>query len=128
MPKESRIYSDLPAPVGPYAHCVEVDQFLFISGCTARGTNEEYGDVLSQTTASLNKIQHILAKYGLNIEALVKISFYLTDMQDSQEVQDVRRRYFTDPSRYPASLMVGVQELAAPHLKVEIDGIAKISN
>ena len=128
MPKEPRVYPDMAPPMGPYAHSVRVDHLLFISGCTARGTDAEHGDVAAQTAATLDKVRRILEKDGLNLEALVKVSFYLTEMERANDVQNVRRRYFSDPKQYPASLMVGVKALAEPHLKVEIDGIARLPN
>ena len=124
MPKEPRTYPELAVPMGPYAHAVRVDRLLFISGCTARGSDAEYGDVVAQAAAVFDRVQHILRKEGLDLQDLVKVSIYMTEMERAAEVQNLRRRYFPDPKDYPASLMVGLAALAEPHLKVEVDGIA----
>ena len=51
--KERREYAEI-APAGPtYARAVRADQMLFISGCTARGTDAEGGAAIDQLRVTL---------------------------------------------------------------------------
>ena len=64
MEKMRRQYPDI-APAGPtYARAVRAGNMLFISGCTARGTEAQGGPPIDQLKAILDRITRIVSAEG----------------------------------------------------------------
>ncbi len=55
---------------------------------------------------------------------IVKITIYVINIANRQQVWAARREYFTGD--FPASALVEVSNLASPEILVEIEGIAHI--
>ena len=72
----------------------------------------------------LHKLSHILEAEGATLANVVKVTVFLTDMQDRAEIAQVRERYFQ--GTYPASTLVQVAALATPNLKLEIEAVAAL--
>ena len=56
---------------------------------------------------------------------VVKLTFYLRDLADLDDVRAVRDR-FVDPERLPASSLVQVAGLIHPHFRLEVDAVAVV--
>ena len=119
-----RDYPAIGQPGGPFCHAVRAGDMLFISGATAGGTGAANGTAAQQAEAVLNKLSHILETEGATLANVVKVTVFLTDMQDRDEVAQVRERYFQ--GIYPASTLVQVAALATPNLKLEIEAVAAL--
>jgi 2-iminobutanoate/2-iminopropanoate deaminase len=52
----------------------------------------------------------------------LRVTVYLTDVNDRTKINPVRQEFFG--STRPASTLIGVNELAIPGMKVEIEAIA----
>lgn len=98
-------------------------KMLHISGQIGEGETLE-----KQMRSALAKIEGLLDSEGATYEDLVKINTYIVDYDstDLAVFRGVRKEIFGD-SITPASTLVGVQALALPAWKIEIDAIA-ISN
>ncbi|HKZ05305.1 MAG TPA: RidA family protein [Methylomirabilota bacterium] len=111
-----------------YSHCVRVTNpsaTLYFAGQLARDENGQtvgVGDIRAQTEQVIKNIRTILRAEGADLENLVKVTVYTTDMRFFDAIAEVRRRYFT--GSLPASTMVEVSKLAQPDLLIEIEGIA----
>lgn len=113
-----------PAPIGPYSQAVEAGGFLFCSGqipldpVTGQISS---GPVAEQTELVMKNITAVLEEAGLNFDAVVKTTIFLTDMADFPAVNEVYGRFFK--SAPPARSTVAVAGLPRG-VKVEIEVLA----
>ena len=119
-----RNYPDLGVPIGALCHATLVGNLLFISGMTARETDAEHGDIATQTEAILKKLRLVLEAEGASPKDVAKVTVFVTELGDFQDIHQVRRRFFGDT--FPASTLVEVTSLVLPHLKIEIEAIAVV--
>ena len=81
MKKERREYAEI-APAGPtYARAVRAG-LLFISGCTARGTDTEGGAAIDQLRVTLDRVVRIVQAEGGTPSDIVKLTTFVTRMSD----------------------------------------------
>jgi 2-iminobutanoate/2-iminopropanoate deaminase len=118
------------APIRPfYSNCVKVSAgpLLFISGqvpLDREGKLVGHGNVKAQAGQVLENIKTILEEAGASIRDVIKVTVFLTDIGQLEEVGEVRMRYF--PADGPASTLVEVSKLARPEWLVEIDAVAAV--
>ncbi len=127
MNKEIVTAKGLSRPLGIYSHAVKAkgNQFLFISGITARDQEGKIvgkGDIKTQTQQVLENMKKVLDTAGATFDNIVKVTVFITDMRNFQEIHEVRARYFKKD--FPASTLVQVTSLASPDLLIEIEAIA----
>jgi len=115
-----------PKAVGTYSQAVQVGQMLYVSGqigfdpATMLLVGEETEQQLEQTLKNLSAILHAA---GANFSSVVRLTVFLTNLDDFPLVNLAMTRYFSEP--YPARAVIGV--LALPkNAKVEIDAIAVV--
>ncbi len=126
MEKTRREYPDI-APAGPtFARAVRVGGTLYISGCTARGTDAQGGPAIEQFKVVWDRLIRIVEAEGGKPADIVKITTFVTDMREwfpaSAEQQAVMYGYFEGQN--PANSLVEITALAQPGLDVEIEAIA----
>ncbi|OBV11389.1 RidA family protein [Erythrobacter dokdonensis] len=117
-------------PLAPYfiAPGWQVGNLLFLSGQASIGADGSIvgiGDFDAQLARTFANIEKVLAAGGSDLSKVVKVTIYLTDMDNFPKIVEARQRYFTAP--YPADTTVEVRSLALPELMVEIDVIATTS-
>jgi 2-iminobutanoate/2-iminopropanoate deaminase len=78
--------------------------------------------IKEQTRQVMDNIKMLLEAAGSSMDKVVKCLFFITDVKDFQEMNDVYKSYFT--SNPPARSCVEVSALARPELVVEIEAIA----
>ena len=121
-----RIYTDkAPAAIGPYSQAVQAGNMLFVSGQIPidPATGEFAGsDITTQTNQSLTNVKAILEAAGLTMDAVVKTTVFLSDMNNFGAMNEVYATFFTEGS-YPARSAVEVARLPKDAL-VEIEVIA----
>lgn len=124
MPPITRLMlEDQPAPVSHYCHVVKAGNLIWISGTvgmTQEGTIPT--DVVGQFDLALHSLDACLKAVGAGPEHVVKVTVFLTDINDRPRINPARQRYF-GTSR-PASTLVEVSALVLPQLKVEIEAQA----
>ena len=113
-----------PAAIGPYSQAVSSGNFLFISGqLPLDPTTGEMvtGDIAKQTRRILQNLQAILESQGLSMEDIVKVTVFITQMDDYQTVNEVYAEIFGEWQ--PARSVVQVAGLpkGAP---IEVEAIA----
>jgi 2-iminobutanoate/2-iminopropanoate deaminase len=118
--------SKAPEAVGPYSQAVSADGWVFCSGqvpLDAR-TGEVVGNsITEQTTRCLENLSVVLDAAGSSLIHVVKVTAYLTDMNDFPEFNEAYQSFFAvDP---PARATVGVASLPKG-ARVEVDCIAQV--
>jgi len=114
-----------PKPAGPYSHAVVADGFVFISGQgpvdPETGTMPDaFADQVRQT---LRNARTILEASGSDLDDVVKVNAYVTDLTRFQEFNEVYEEFFShDP---PARTTVGASLLG---ILVEVDCIARLKD
>ncbi|ATW04503.1 RidA family protein [Sphingorhabdus sp. YGSMI21] len=118
-----------PDPLAPYAisPAWRVGDLLFLSGQAAideQGQVVGIADFDAQLRQVFINMDRVLHAAGSSRDRIVKVTIYLTDMENFAKIVQARKIYFESP--YPADTTLEVKALALPDLMVEIDVIATV--
>lgn len=124
--KKSIATDKAPGAIGPYSQAVKAGNLIFVSGQLP--IDPETGafagaDIASQTKQSLENIKAILNEAAASMEAVVKATVFLKDMNDFAGMNKVYGEYFAEP--HPARAAVEVARLPKDAL-VEIEVVAEV--
>jgi len=115
-----------PKAIGPYSQGVRAGNLLFVSGQVpidpATGAIIE-GDIAAQTHRVMRNLTAILEAAGASMDAVVRCTVYLADMNDFAEMNGVYGSYFSQPA--PARSTIQAVRLPRD-ARVEIDVIAAL--
>jgi reactive intermediate/imine deaminase len=117
----------LADPISHYTDAVVAGELLFISGLVGvdgEGALVGGDDVAAQARQVFENMRAVLDEAGCRFEDVVKVTVYLTDVDDRPKINPVRQEVFGHAR--PASTLVEVSRLAIPGAKVEIEAIALI--
>lgn len=123
--REEVLIPTLTEPISHYTHAVSYGDLVFVSGLIAtdaEGALTPNQDVEQQTEQVLRDMEELLAAAGTSLPHVLKVTVFLTDMQDRERINVVRQRFFG--SVRPASTLVEVSRLAVDGAKVEIEAVA----
>jgi 2-iminobutanoate/2-iminopropanoate deaminase len=113
-----------PQAIGPYSQAIQVGNFVFTSGQIPidpqTGAFVE-GGIAEQTEQVLRNLAEVLRAAGTSLEAVVKTTVFLADMNDFAAMNEVYARYFSNEP--PARSTVQAARLPRD-ARVEIDAIA----
>jgi 2-iminobutanoate/2-iminopropanoate deaminase len=126
MRREYRV-EGLSPPISHYTDAVRFGDLLFVSGVAPfdeAGRLVGGDDVAAQTRQIFRNMEKILAAAGIGFGDVLKVTVYLTDVNDRAAINPVRQDYFG--AARPASTLIGVNALAVPGMKVEIEAVAGI--
>jgi len=124
--REIRI-DGLADPISHYTDAVVAGDLLFVSGLVGvdrHGALVGGDDVADQARQVFANMREVLDEAGCRFEDVVKVTVYLTDVDDRPKINPVRQEVFGDAR--PASTLVEVSRLAVPGAKVEIEAVALI--
>ena len=79
-------------------------------------------DFAAQVRQVFENLRTVLDEAGTGVEAVVKLTVYLTDMTRLREYTQIKAEYFR--GEQPASTALGVTALARPEMMVEVEAIA----
>ncbi|HEX8105508.1 MAG TPA: Rid family detoxifying hydrolase [Solirubrobacteraceae bacterium] len=117
-----------PAAVGPYVHAVRAGGLIFCSGQIALdpATGELVGadSVEEQAERALENLKIVCAAAGASLGDAVRMTVYLTDIEDFAKVNEVYARAF-EGGEPPARTAYAVAALPKG-AKVEIDAIVAV--
>lgn len=125
--KKQRFFSDAvrePAEK-TWSNVLRVDDQIFVSGMTARGLDGETIDgdnEFDQAHAVFTKIKNLVEAAGAQMDDIVKMTIYVTNIKNNTQVWEARKEFFTGD--FPACTLVEVAGLAKPEILLEIEAIA----
>ncbi|MCH7843561.1 MAG: RidA family protein [Chloroflexi bacterium] len=125
MALERKQYPDI-APAGPtYSRAVIAGNTMFISGCTARGTDAQGKSMMEQLDVTLGRLVAVAAAEGAGPGSFAKLTCFVTSIADyqldSQEQRALFAKHFQE--QYPANSLIEISALAEPGLDVEVEAI-----
>ncbi|MBC8413066.1 MAG: hypothetical protein ISR96_00045 [Nitrospira sp.] len=116
-----------PAAKGPYSQAIIHGGVMYVSGQIP--LDPDSGNIIKstieeETSAILNNLQAIVLESGAAMTDVLKVTCYLTDMDDFSRFNEVYSRYFQiDP---PARTTIEAARLPLG-ARVEVDAIVAVS-
>ncbi len=112
-----------PKAVGPYSQAVASGPLLFTSGQLPldpeTGTMPQ-GDIQVRAEQCLRNLQSIAEAGGTSLDRAVKVTVFLTNMADFQDVNKVYAQFFKEPFPARTALQVAALPLGAD---IEIEAV-----
>ena len=114
-----------PKAVGPYSQGVCANGFLFVSGqipIDPTTGNFVFGGIREQVEQVLKNARAIVEAAGFKMSQVVKVTIFLTDMNDFAIVNEIYATFFTNPfparstfqvSRLPKDALIEIELIAA---------------
>lgn len=115
--------SQAPAAIGPYSQAVRSGQLVFMSGqipLDPQTMQIVEGGIEAQARQVFDNLAAVAAAAGSSLNDSIKLTIYLTDLQDFGVVNEVMQTYFREP--YPTRSTIQVAALPRQAL-IEIDAI-----
>ena len=119
-PTRTKIETDAaPRPAGPYSQAIRSGGFVFLAG---QGPNTAAGEMPETFEArveqTLSNLQAVARSAGCELSDAVRVGVYLKDMTTFAVMNEVYRRYFSEP--YPARTTI---QSNLPGFDIEVDAI-----
>jgi enamine deaminase RidA (YjgF/YER057c/UK114 family) len=116
-------------PVANYkmATRMEGGRLFYISGQVAWDTNGNIvgkGDVRAQARQTFQNLRGVLQAAGGDLKDLMKITTYITKIEDFPAVAEARGEVFR--GELPASTLIVVKSLFHPDFLLEVEGVAAV--
>ena len=100
---------------------------VFVSGQAPISPDGELvgeGDFEAQTRQVFENLQTVLSEAGVSLEAVLKITVYLSDIGTLRDFGRIKADFIDGPQ--PASTALEVSSLALPGMMVEVEAIAAV--
>lgn len=124
-------HSNPPGMTQPaaYSQVVEIDgphRLVFVAGQTGVDASGKAAQGFrAQAVQAFTNIKTALASVGGSMDHVVRLTTYLTDIQqDADAYREVRASFLPNKSALPASTLLQVVRLADPSYLIEVDAIA----
>ncbi len=117
-----------PQAIGTYSQavCTTSGSTVYLSGqipLIPESMEMVEGDISEQIHQVFKNLSAVCEKAGGNLNEIVKLNIFLTDLNNFAVVNEIMAQYFIEP--YPARAAVGVNELPKG-AQVEMDAIMVI--
>jgi len=117
---------DSPKVIGPYSHAIIANGFIFTAGKVGTDPKTDTlveGGIAEQTEQVLNNLDTVLKAAGSSLDAVVKTTVFLADMNDFAKMNEIYAKRFKAP--FPARSTVQVARLPRD-AKIEIEAVALV--
>ena len=123
MTKKIIFTEKAPKAIGPYSQAISAGEFIFVSGQVA--INPETGDLMNasiqdQAEQVIKNLTAICEEANGSLADIIKLTIYITDINDFAVVNETMQKYFSEP--YPARATVEVSALPLG-VNVEMDAV-----
>jgi 2-iminobutanoate/2-iminopropanoate deaminase len=125
MKRQEYRVEGMSVPISHYTDAVRAGDLLFVSGVVpvdADGRLVGGDDVVAQARVVFENMRRVLAAAGAGPENVVKVTLFLTDVEDRPRINPVRESFFGETR--PASTLVEVSRLAIPGARIEVEAVA----
>ncbi len=112
MSKEAIHSDNAPAAIGTYSQAIRSGNFVFLSGqipLDPRTMEIINGDFEARARQVFENLKAVAEAAGGNLNQVVKLTIFLTDLDNFAAVNGVMEDYFDQP--YPARAAIGVASL-----------------
>jgi reactive intermediate/imine deaminase len=112
MSKKAIHSEQAPAAIGTYSQAINASGLVFLSGqipLDPATMDLVDGDFEARARQVFDNLQAVASAAGGSLDQVVKLTIYLTDLQNFATVNSVMEDYFQQP--YPARAAVGVAAL-----------------
>lgn len=126
MSKEAIHSDNAPAAIGTYSQAIRANNVVFLSGQIPLdpATMEVVdGDFEARARRVFDNLAAVAVAAGGSLDSIVKLTVFLTDLDNFAAVNSVMEDYFQQP--YPARAAVGVAALPKG-VDVEVDAIISL--
>lgn len=126
MSKKAIHTDDAPAAIGTYSQAVQSGSFVFLSGqipLDPETMEVVDGDFANRARRVFKNLRAVAEAAGGNLDDVVKVTVFLTDLANFATVNAVMEEFFTPP--FPARAAVGVASLPKG-VDVEADAILAV--
>jgi reactive intermediate/imine deaminase len=110
---KKRVHTDeAPAAIGTYSQAIASGQLLFMSGqipLVPETMEIVAGDFEQRAHQVFRNLTAVAEAAGASLDQAVKVTIFLTDLNDFATTNKVMAQYFNEP--YPARAAVGVASL-----------------
>lgn len=116
--------ADAPKAIGPYSQAIVANGFVYTAGQVGSDPKSGLlveGGIEAQTEQVLKNIAAVLRAAGSSMDAVVKTTVFLTDINDFARMNEVYAKHFGKP--FPARSTVQVARLPRD-ARVEIEAVA----
>jgi len=123
MSKQAIQSNDAPAAIGTYSQAIRQGDLVFMSGQIPLDPATMAlvdGDFEARARQVFSNLQAVAEAAGGGLDNIVKLTIFLTDLDNFATVNSVMEDFFTQP--YPARAAVGVASLPKG-VDVEADAI-----
>jgi reactive intermediate/imine deaminase len=121
------IHSDsAPAAIGTYSQAIRTENLVFLSGqipLVPETMEVVEGDFSDRARRVFENLRAVAEAAGGNLNQVVKLTIYLTDLDNFAAVNEVMQDFFDEP--FPARAAVGVASLPKG-VDVEADAILSL--
>ncbi len=116
---------EAPAAIGTYSQAIRVNDTVYLSGQIGLdpATMQMVDGIDEQIHRVFKNLRAVTTAANSNLNDLVKLNVYLTDLKNFAKVNEIMAEYFQQP--YPARAAVGVSALPRGAM-VEMDGIVVV--
>lgn len=112
MSKQPVHSDDAPSAIGTYSQAIRCGDLVFLSGQIPldAGTMEIVdGDFAARARKVFENLRAVAEAAGGSLDGIVKLTIYLTDLENFTTVNEVMADFFGEP--YPARAALGVRSL-----------------
>ena len=123
MSKQSIHSDDAPAAIGTYSQAIKSGNLVFLSGqipLDPASMEIVDGDFEARARRVFENLKAVAEAAGGDLNQVVKLTIYLTDLSNFATINHVMENYFNQP--YPARAAIGVASLPKG-VDVEADAI-----
>ncbi len=115
-----------PSAIGTYSQAVKVNNTVYLSGqipLIPETMAVIEGGFAEQAEQVFKNLVAVCEAAGGNINDMVKVNIFMTDLANFATVNETMSRYFSQP--YPARAAIQVSKLPKD-VEIEIDGIMEL--
>lgn len=115
-----------PAAIGTYSQAVKIGTTVYLSGqipLVPESMELVSEDFTAQAEQVFKNLTAVCEASGAELQDMVKLQIYLTDLGQFAIVNEVMAKHFRQP--YPARAAIGVKQLPKG-AQIEIDGILEL--